>query len=396
MARTIANFETSRSFLSQIPPVTADSLYSIRLISSSPASATYAIREKDNFGEYPNIFAKVYYELDDIPSTIILSDSGTGLDSKNGQNIATFLEATINPGHIAPYVVITTHCHYDHICGIQKLLDAHTNVKVLSSSHDVSYITPWRKLQRHSLCEANGLLAPRYDGNWVDDCQKVTFWKQGRLQTSSITVIHTPGHTPDSLSWYDHESHALCVGDMFYEKESDETRSGSHGLWPREPPQPVIFTDDSNIIEWNASMHRLLDFVQAENRRLTTHQDTIGDACKEQVGTGTPFTFDTTMSNDEDNWALITSCPTRKRVTICASHVTVETDAETALLDMLNFMLRIQLDQVPRQKVQTPDGRTDVWLWDDCQQTNDTKTCSNGCRYSVRAPWNFVYGRPRR
>ena len=357
------------------------------------------------------------------PEVIILSDSGTGLDVPNEEgalpthqttdesltqmtklaerwNIATFLERTLNAKHALPYIVISTHCHYDHICGIQHLLDAKTDLTILASSNDPTFITPWSSLQKHSLCDRKSLAAPRYDANFIEDTQRIGYIPRGldERRDSSITVIHTPGHTPDSLSWYDHETLTLCVGDTFYERESDETRSGSGGHWPQEPALPVIFTKDSNIINWNASMHRLLDFVRHENQRMGT--DASGQAADakprgyRQDGQGVALDF-TERPLYEEDWSLITETVSRRRVALCAAHVTIATDAEFALLNMLAFMLRIQLDQVPKKRANDTEGNNDTWLWDDSLLSSPASSGSNkhasDCQFSVQAPWSIIH-----
>ena len=378
----------------------ANAPYSIQLLFSTEQSSSFVIREKDNYGEYPNIFAKVYYTDEGRkPIVVILSDTGTGLNAPGGSttrpssqnpvrwNIATFLSTTVNQNHAAPYIVLTTHCHYDHIMGIHQLLEANAQVTMFSSSHDKNYLTPWRNLQKHSLCELIGLKAPVYDARWIDDVQRLPFTdSDGTKKQSSVTVIHTPGHTPDSISWYDRDSSTLCVGDMFYEKESDETRSGSQGRWSREPVQPVIFTHDSNIVDWNASMHRLLDFVRYENRRMGTEERS--DAGYRQTGQGVPLTF---IETSKEDWSFISATPARRRVVLCAAHVTIATDAEFALLNMLAFMLRIQLDQVPKKRTTDIEGGDDAWLWDDCLDQHSKG--SSSCQYSVKAPWSIVHRR---
>lgn len=405
-----------------LPPVQPQVLpapgcpYTLRLLFTYSSSSTYLIRERDKYGEYPNVYAKVYFKLPTrLPTLIILSDSGTGLDTKNDMtlhydagnhpqdsqlpsswNIATFLRSTLNPGHAAPYIVLTTHCHYDHICGIQHLLDAKVNLTVLASSYDINFLVPWKNLQKHSLCPLLGLKAPEYDAHWVEDAQKITAvgpsFPQNRFQTS-ITVIHTPGHTPDSISWYDSDSCTLCVGDMFYEKESDETRSGSGGRWEREPPQPVIFTPESNIIDWNASMHRLLDYVRYLNRKMGTDAPHL-IVSDEQDGIGCEVSFEEILAPDED-WSVIDTIPSKRRVALCASHVTIGTDAEFALSEMLSFMMRIQLDQVPRRKVPNYQYFDDAWLWDDALDSRDADDHFNsGARnhqFSVQAPWSIIH-----
>lgn len=391
--------------------------YTISLLFSANNTATYLIRERDQFGEFPNIYAKVYFKNESrTPTVVILSDSGTGLNIVNDTayglesqsvnerrieqpshwNIASFLSATINPNHSAPYIVLTTHCHYDHICGIQHLLETKADLKVLTSSHDITYVTPWQNLQKHSLCELFGLKAPCYDASWIEDVQRISFNGDDGIQRqeSSLVVIHTPGHTPDSLSWYDYDSCTLCVGDMFYEKESDETRSGSRGRWSREPPQPVVFTQDSSIIEWNASMHRLLDFVRAENRRLGTEKDAPMNTGYRQDGQGTALSYTEIRLADGD-WSMVQNIPARRRVVLCAAHVTIGTDAEFAILDMLAFMLRIQLDQVPKKQIHDSYHGNNVWLWDDCLQSESNDgmkgEAQHSCQYSVRAPWTIIH-----
>lgn len=51
-----------------------------------------------------------------------------------------------------------------------------------------------------------------------------------------MSIIHTPGHTPDELAWYDSAEMHLSVGDSFYE-EGEES-------------MPIIFPGEGNLIEW--------------------------------------------------------------------------------------------------------------------------------------------------
>ena len=150
--------------------------YIIQLTQSS-----WLIREHDKYGEYPNIFAKFCRVSDD--AVIVLSDSGCATsvrnedfdsDLSNGPehwNLRTFLEATINPSAKLPYLVITTHCHYDHILGITHLPPAGTSV--MTSNHDKDFVTPYSHLQQNSLCDTVGVNAPHYTTEWLDDMQAV-------------------------------------------------------------------------------------------------------------------------------------------------------------------------------------------------------------------------------
>lgn len=393
--------------------------YSIDLLLATERESTYVIREKDNYGEYPNIYAHVYYRIPTHdPVVVVLSDTGTGLNVQNIDdtkpttqidaidstvshepahwNIATFLEHTLNTGHQIPYVVLTSHCHYDHIMGIGSLQKAGADLTIYASSHSKDFLVPWSNLQKHSLAESLGLKAPKYDARWIDDAQILPYIDRstGERHETSITVIHTPGHTPDSLSWYDRHTNVLSVGDMIYEQESDWTRSGSNGKWAREPPQPIIFNQASNIVDWNASLHRLIDFVRRENRRLGTDSAEADEKLTyRQTGFGTKVDY-REDAQSEENWSVISSVPARRRVALSAAHVTVAADAEFALLDCLAFMLRIQLDQVPRKLVRK-DELGGVWLWDDAlsgeRRTENELTSDSVYRFSVRAPWSIIH-----
>lgn len=63
-----------------------------------------------------------------------------------------------------------------------------------------------------------------------------------------MTLLHTPGHTPDELALYDTAEKMLYVGDSLYEHED------------------IIFPKEGSIIEWFTSMDYLIEFVNDENQ----------------------------------------------------------------------------------------------------------------------------------
>lgn len=87
--------------------------------------STFLVKEyNDIFSEHPNIYVKL------IPSakTILVIDTGTGGKSNDPDievtslrkfietvNVAENRNRPLNEGGKMKYVVITTHCHYDHI-----------------------------------------------------------------------------------------------------------------------------------------------------------------------------------------------------------------------------------------------------------------------------------------
>lgn len=304
----------------------------------SPRNKTFLIREHDHYGEYPHIYAKICqqtgtatqvdgYRENPVHKVIVLSDTGCGTEvpcwnftrrnrgTSSYQagprypqvwNIFTFLEYTLNPGSEIPYLVMTTHCHYDHILGIGKLpptaavatvgnqpdpIPTYNGsyrgrkqapplppTTVLTSSQGKGFVTPYSNLQKHSLAGTLGLYAPKYDvGIWAKDYSQVVYHssyplsepKSPHATTIQIptpyTILHTPGHTPDSLSWYDADNRVLCVGDSFYLKETPSSRGAP---WGPEPPMPTMFDKESDLADWWRSLHKVLDFVVKKNREL--------------------------------------------------------------------------------------------------------------------------------
>lgn len=393
--------------------------YSIRKLCSDDFTDLYLIREHDHYGEFPNIYVNCMWPCEEVlrtdnigPSRIILSDVGTGLNEerlpsreddnededfqhvaspdqsraqvpKRYWNIATVLEYTVNPNHKAPYWILTTHFHYDHILGYRNFRDSRITLKVFGSELGQNFYSPWQALQKNSLCEKLGLEAPRYkmiypckDGHSLETADREgTITAQSML--SGLSVLLTPGHTPDSLSWYLSDLRILCVGDMFYERESEDTRTGSHGRWTAESSAAVVFVEQSNINHWRQSMHKILSFVQARNAELPELSKGAEDL------TSLDSTEYLASDLDEEDWLI----PGKTRVKLCAAHVTVSTDAELAIIDMLAFMDRIQRGKVPKHRISNHYTDEKIYLWEEKKDENDL---SKG-RYSVISPHRILF-----
>ncbi|KAF2489368.1 hypothetical protein BU16DRAFT_531686 [Lophium mytilinum] len=423
-----------------LPRSTPSCPFTIRRINPS----AYLIRENDNFGEHPHIYAKICSS--DTFSIIVLSDTGVGTNIPNPHysssssqssqpkfwNIGTFLEHTINPGSRMPNVVITTHCHYDHILGIEHLPQAdpplpssvsashrhgvdttskpplaHEPTRkqptiVLASSNSIDFLSPYSRLQRHSLCDRLNLRAPWYRITWAKDLSYVTYEDPlgGLPLQTNIQILHTPGHTPDSLSWFDAETRLLCVGDSLYETESQETRDTP---WGEEPRAAVILVKESVLCDWWASLAKVLDFVEERNAEVEDVADVADQEEKmagaAQDGIGSPpthgLTFESLVHSDiGEEWRSIDVVPLppklRPRVLICAGHVTVNVDAAECLLAMQGFMARILRDEVPRKRL--PDARgEETWFWDDLlDSSREEKGSAQAGRFSLVSPLRVI------
>lgn len=228
-----------------------------------------------------------------------------------------------------PYLVVLSHCHFDHIMDLKPLLglsedatqSSSVNVTIVSSSSAQPFTTPYERLMEHSLCNIFDVAAPSYQPSiWAADNEHITYEHPigGIMRLPAIT-IHTPGHTPDSLSWYDAEERVLYVGDTCYEDESDDSRAA---LWGVERPAPIVFPSEGDLLAWWRSVEKLTAFVEERNK--------------------------------EDG----------ERVTLAAGHVTALVDAQTCLVAVKQFMSKVLRDKT-EYKEWFPIRGESFGLWKD-------------------------------
>jgi glyoxylase-like metal-dependent hydrolase (beta-lactamase superfamily II) len=101
-------------------------------------------------------------------------------------------------------MVIITHCHPDHLEGIKIFVGTSTSIAVHKA--EIDFI---RKV------------APHYgDGLDVSNFEPDILLQEGDLKIEEVTlqVIHTPGHSPGSVSLYWPEKKALFTGDVVFKQ----------------------------------------------------------------------------------------------------------------------------------------------------------------------------------
>ena len=388
-----------------LPPLPKSCPFTIRRLNST----THVIREHDEYGEYPNIYAKtIPIDHPICDSITVLSDTGCGTqvdnashdpdDASKGPKIwdmSTFLTFTLHDrGRLkSPLLIITTHCHYDHILGLHSLLAAdsshhhhdHGNkppTTILSSAHAPTFTTPYANLQRNSLCAPLDLTAPHYSTNiWARHGERVYLPiahpdHPTQIIDTGVMILHTPGHTPDSLSWYDESDRHLSVGDMFYARESPDTRNpgenGEGGVWDREPPMPTIFCADSDLFLWWRALQMLIAFV-TDDERWEVNEDSPG-SCRWSGRSGVAERSDEPDGTDGLEWVKVRRFENpwgeKEEITLSAAHVTTCTPALEALCGIREFMVRVLNDAVPFADLGMERGER-VGLWDDALSESD-------------------------
>lgn len=102
----------------EVVPSKSSTCFSCRRLNPS----TFLIVEDDQWGEQPFIYAKIYNHV------VVLVDTGCGGAARDDavqlRSLRRFLEtypvddnkgSPLNPGGGKAYIVVCTHCHYDHI-----------------------------------------------------------------------------------------------------------------------------------------------------------------------------------------------------------------------------------------------------------------------------------------
>ena len=117
------------------------------------------------------------------------------------------IDAGVMPMQVDPYrdritTIVLTHCHYDHIAHVDKI--AHMcKAKIAIHNNDVQGLIE----DLLSLAHHFGARSPRI----VPD----TVLNDGDT-IGELLVLHTPGHTPGSISLYSERDEALISGDTVF------------------------------------------------------------------------------------------------------------------------------------------------------------------------------------
>jgi glyoxylase-like metal-dependent hydrolase (beta-lactamase superfamily II) len=156
---------------------------------------------------------------------------------------------------------------------------------ILASGHSPSFISP-ENLPKHSICEDLHIPTPKYTPILVSHQHRMvhtTLSHPGpaELGAFGITILHTPGHTPDELALWDEKEHILYVGDTLYE-------------WA-----PIIFPSEGSIVEWLRSVDALLEVAgRIEDAKVCCGHVTYGRPARDVLETSKQFINDVILGKE--------------------------------------------------------------------------------------------------
>lgn len=146
--------------------------------------------------------------------------------------------------------ILLTHGHFDHF-GAAELLREKLVAPIYIYPSDSRYLTdPYLNLSANS---GDPIVVPHYEE--LHDGEII------RLKANSefyLKVIHTPGHTPGSVTYYSKAENAAFVGDLLYQHGPGLTNFPGGDRYTLEqsiiqkiltlPPQTVLYSGHSSPI----------------------------------------------------------------------------------------------------------------------------------------------------
>lgn len=163
------------------------------------------------------------------PGKVLIFDPAACAFTHDENKIISFL----SENNLSPIAFILTHGHFDHITGTGVLKNRFPDVPLICHKNDLSLIGSSAVQNQASVLFSMGLeeLAKAlenlpdadisFSGQVSLDSLLLPYFSEELDQETTVAlkewvVMHTPGHTPGSVCWYNEKGKILISGDTVF------------------------------------------------------------------------------------------------------------------------------------------------------------------------------------
>ena len=138
--------------------------------------------------------------------------------------------------------MLITHGHFDHI-GAVETLHRQLDIPYIAHQNGRDYLTN----SRLNLGDYCNRVFNLNEAEYVNDEDEITLAADPSVK---LTVIHTPGHTPDSVLYYDVANKTAFVGDTIFKDSMGATHfpGGDFEQLQRSIRQKVLTLPDNTVL----------------------------------------------------------------------------------------------------------------------------------------------------
>lgn len=151
------------------------------------------------------ITTNAYFYINELTGAGVLIDPGAE---------ASRLLKLINDNHWIIEKILLTHGHFDHIGAVDTIAKElkipyyiHKNGKEYLENGQINLSSVWGQ----EIC--------LYDAQFLNDAEII----RDKAENFMLQVIHTPGHTTDSVLYYDEKNHIAFCGDTIFKSSYGRT-----------------------------------------------------------------------------------------------------------------------------------------------------------------------------
>ena len=149
-----------------------------------------------------NPFSENTYVLYDETKDCVIIDPGCSTEEEQEQ-----LTGFISQQSLVPVHLVNTHCHIDHVLGNKFVSDLYG---LSLTSHTGEQV----------VLDAQPMVSQMYGISYLRSPDIKIFLDQDDVLTfgnTTLKVLFTPGHSPASISLYNHETLQLIAGDVLFD-----------------------------------------------------------------------------------------------------------------------------------------------------------------------------------